>query len=231
MKGRVYLSDEYSEGSRFIVELSGGTLSPSENREVASSKDGNFVVHHLRQPSELLPDRLSVLLVDDSTAACKLLVRRLKSLRCNVSTFVASTGEEALRLCEEKAFDLILLDENMQPAGGILLGHEVVRELRVRLGMDRTVIIGCTGNEATCRGDFMLSGADEVWSKPTPPTDEMIQCIMKARRKRIGDDAAALPCSVKVAVVDDSISANKLLIRRLSMYVHIVAKSHIVLTP
>ena len=218
MKGRVYFCDDYSSGSRFIVELTGGILSPIEMEGGGSTKDADFHTHLSQPQSERLPDRLSVLVVDDSAAACKLFVRRLKSLRCNVTTFVAATGEEALNLCEERAFDLIVLDQNMQPAGGILLGHEVVRELRGRLGMGRTVIIGCTGNEATCRGDFMSQGADEVWPKPTPPTDEMIQCIIAARKKRIGEDAASLPCSVKVAVVDDSISASKLLIRRLSMY-------------
>lgn len=214
----MYLSNDYNDGSRFIVELNGGVLPPPDGARVSNVDTLSIDA----TPSENLPHRFSILLVDDSATACKLFIRRLKALQSSIVTSVAATGEEALMLCETNAFDLIVLDQNMQPAGGLLLGHEVAREIRGRLGMNRTVIIGCTGNEATCRSDFISGGADDVWSKPTPPTADMIRAIIAARRKRIGVEAAALPCSVKVAIVDDSVTISRLLIRRLSMYVKLI---------
>jgi CheY-like chemotaxis protein len=127
-------------------------------------------------------------------------------------------GEAALQLCEATGggFDLVIMDENMQAAHGVLLGHEVVREMRHRLGMTRTAIIGCSGNAATCAEDFLASGADEVWSKPTPSVESMVTTISAIRQKLLPEAACSLPCGVNVAVIDDSAANSKLLVRRLS---------------
>jgi CheY-like chemotaxis protein len=170
------------------------------------------------QPELALPDAMHVLLVDDSVAACKLLQRRLTACKSDMVFVTASNGEAALLLCEarEEGFDLVVIDENMQSTGGVLLGHEVVQEMRHRLGMTRTAIIGCSGNAATCAEDFLASGADEVWSKPTPSVESMVVTICSIRQRLLSEAASRLPCGVSVAVIDDSKANSKLLVRRLS---------------
>ena len=40
---------------------------------------------------------------------------------------VAFTAEQTLQMCETTGFDVIIIDENMQATGGVMLGHEVGR--------------------------------------------------------------------------------------------------------
>jgi CheY-like chemotaxis protein len=221
MNGRVFLSDDYVGGSRFVVELKGGVV---EDQPPAATDDNGFapvdaVVQSKQQLRVQLPANLRLLLVDDSSAALKLLVRRFKMIRGDIDTVMAINGEEALALCESKSggFDVILMDENMQSTGGVLLGHEVVKLMRERLGMSKSVIIGCTGNAATCRDEFLASGANDVWYKPTPSVEEMVDQIYTMRTSLLGELAASLPCGVKVAILDDNESNSKIMIRRLSM--------------
>jgi hypothetical protein len=119
-------------------------------------------------------------------------------------------------------FDLVIMDEDMQAAGGVLLGHDAVREMRHRLGMTRTAIVGCAGSAATSTKNFMVAGADRVWSKPTPSIEVMVTSIGEMRQKLLLT-ASALPCGVNVAVIDDSTTNSKLLVRRLSTYVPYLA--------
>jgi CheY-like chemotaxis protein len=166
-----------------------------------------------------LPENLRMLFVDDSAAALKLLVRRFKMARSDIDAVLATTGEEALALCEAQggAFDVVVLDENMQSTGGLLLGHDVVGQMRGRLGMSKSVIIGCTGNAATCAEDYIAAGADDVWHKPTPSTADMVDVINYKRARAFGEQAASLPCGVRVAIIDDGVTNSKIMVRRLSM--------------
>lgn len=154
MKGRLYLDEEYSGGSCFVVELPGGVSSEftKEMRRKSISTVGNSL-------STCIPQSLKILLVDDCLPSSVLLKRRLEMAIGPLRSLVvqtALTGEDALRLLEsfsndESNFDVIVIDQNMHSAGGELLGHEVVRQIRGRLNIQRTAVIGCTGNATTCR--------------------------------------------------------------------------------
>lgn len=91
--------------TNFSLDLSGGSDRGEEGDE--------SILKHLR-----------VLVVDDSKAACKLLLRRLQScVRGYWNTknaVIAHTAEQALELCKtfDFSFDVVIIDQNMQPAGG-----------------------------------------------------------------------------------------------------------------
>ena len=68
---------------------------------------------------------------------------------------VVSTAEAALRLVAAESFDLIICDEHMEGAGGVLLGSAAIKLMRQR-GVTAK-IISCSGN---CSADDALRYAD-----------------------------------------------------------------------
>ena len=128
------------------------------------------------------PQGLRVLIVDDGKLNQKLLSRRFtkgvfKDLRWSVE--VAVNGEQALEMMEGGSeFDLIVMDENMQETGGVLLGTEttkLIREREEEKGKGkRAVIVGHSGNctdEDKERGK--KSGQDWYVSLPINPSSPL----------------------------------------------------------
>lgn len=107
----------------------------------------------------------------------------------------ASTGEELLRMIREgdETFDLIVMDQMMEGAGGVLNGNEVLQTIRaeglaaVRPGA-RPVLVMSSGN---CSDEdmtlFMSSGADAVWPKPLPAPANMIMKLREVVEDRQAD--------------------------------------------
>jgi signal transduction histidine kinase/CheY-like chemotaxis protein len=211
MKGDIYIADDYTNGSCFVIKIPGSS--------VKINQESYYLVGRLSMESLFkIPKYMNILIVDDSIAASKLLIRRLLMISEDLQPFTALNGEEAIQICEDYqgGFDLIIMDQNMQSTGGVLLGHETVRIMRSQLGMTHTAIFGCTGNEVDCRTLFLAAGADEVWPKPTPSLDDMVQSIFSTRTRFIGRIAALLPCSLKVVVIDDNEESANSFCRRLS---------------
>ena len=63
----------------------------------------------------------------------------------------------------------------------------------------------------------MNAGANEVWGKPLPETEVLVSDIYKSRCQILGQTACQLPCSVKIAIIDDSVLSAKLLMRRIQL--------------
>ena len=128
-----------------------------------------------------LPVGLRVLIVDDSLSNRKVLSRKLvKGLfePLNWLVELAKTGEEALALIDAGGvFDLIVMDENMHDAGGVLLGTETTRIIREREGEKekRALIFGYSGsNTEEDRGRGRESGQDWFWEKPAPREEQAL---------------------------------------------------------
>jgi signal transduction histidine kinase len=116
-------------------------------------------------------DPISILIVDDVKLNRVMLRKRLeKYVAPNCTILEASTGEEALTLCNVCCFSIIIMDNYMEEAGGVLRGTEVVCALRSM--QVESVIIGCSGNHL--ESEFKAAGADLVWMKPVPSNEEII---------------------------------------------------------
>jgi CheY-like chemotaxis protein len=110
-----------------------------------------------------------------------LLKRRIqKGIAPNAEVTESSTGEEALLLLGTETFDVIVVDQFMEEAGGVMVGTDVVFAMR-RIGIE-SIIIGCSGNDMD--DQFDEAGADWVWRKPMPSNSKIISDIRQARAKR-----------------------------------------------
>jgi response regulator RpfG family c-di-GMP phosphodiesterase len=70
------------------------------------------------------PSHLSVLIVDDQPVIRKMVRHRFKTLCVNLNWKLheVSTGEEMLNFMENKQADIVVIDNNMESAGGVLKG-------------------------------------------------------------------------------------------------------------
>lgn len=124
-----------------------------------------------RDPTTVLEQALNILIVDDIKMNRTMLKRRiLKGIAPNARCVEAATGEEAIEMCATQKFDVIIVDQYMAEAGGVMLGTDTVFALR-RIKVD-ALIIGCSGNELG--EEFTTAGADCVWTKPVPSNTEII---------------------------------------------------------
>ena len=129
----------------------------------------------------VLEEKLSFLLIDDITMNRTMLKRRIrKGIAPNATIKEASTGEEALKICSKESFDVIVVDQYMEEAGGVMVGTDVVFAMR-RMRID-SIIIGCSGNDM--EELFREAGADWVWGKPMPSNKTTIQQLRSAISKK-----------------------------------------------
>jgi signal transduction histidine kinase/CheY-like chemotaxis protein len=125
-------------------------------------------------PEDSIPleEPLSILLIDDIKMNRAMVKRRLqKNVAPNCTITEASTGEEALNICETETFDVIVVDQYMEEAGGVMVGTDVV--IAMRRSKIGSIIIGCSGNDLDEK--FLAAGADLVWKKPMPSNTEIIR--------------------------------------------------------
>ncbi len=175
--------------SRQILDLMGGSihfesdptvkqgtdcvvLVPLEVCDEVQSEGSGPPINSSFQSNEAIQESIRVLIVDDIQINRTMLKRRFeKSIAPNCVIFEAATGEEALKICEEEEFHVIVMDQYM--AGGVLLGTDVVIALR-RNKID-AIVIGCSGNDLD--EPFFKAGANLVWKKPIPSNSEIIQSL------------------------------------------------------
>ena len=75
-----------------------------------------------------------------------------------------------MKICENATFDVIIVDQYMEEAGGVLVGTEVVLKMR-QMGVT-AVIIGCSGNDI--KQEFLSAGCQLCWGKPMPSNNEIL---------------------------------------------------------
>jgi CheY-like chemotaxis protein len=150
--------------------------------------DFQKTLEQLREAEGNKNNALSVLIVDDSVIHRKLSQKVLGGMIDEVMWMVecAENGERAMQLVQTspRRPDVIIIDQNMEPGGGRMLGHEVVELLRKDNAFDHVVIIGCTGMAETARKDLLLAGCDAVWSKPMPSREQAQAQIVQILRNK-----------------------------------------------
>jgi CheY-like chemotaxis protein len=189
MHGEITLDEEYesgiegSPGSRFVIKLNipaiqldSVDLEADESQSSMDETGPTQVVSEISSeisfrktplgslPSEL-PQKLSVLFVDDDMLLRKLFSRSIRKLMPSWQIQEAGNGETALRLVDENQFDLIFMEQYMASADKKLLGTESVRALRAKGVTPR--ICGLSANDLK-KPFFLRNGANGFLIKPYP---------------------------------------------------------------
>jgi CheY-like chemotaxis protein len=135
----------------------------------------------VEESTALIEEPISFLVIDDIKMNRMMLKRRIKKgIAPNSRIVEASTGEEALEICGKDKFDVIIVDQYMEEAGGVMVGTDVVFAMR-RMKID-SVIIGCSGNDMASQ--FRDAGADWVWQKPMPSNGMIIHDLRSSMTLR-----------------------------------------------
>ncbi|MEM9739004.1 MAG: phosphate regulon transcriptional regulator PhoB [Pseudomonadota bacterium] len=122
-----------------------------------------------------------VLIAEDDDGVVELL--RYNLVNENYEAGIASDGEEALIMIEERAPDMLLLDWMLPKVPGI----EVCRQLRARTDTANMPIIMLTArSEETDRIRGLDTGADDYVTKPFSTTELMARVRAVMRRIRPG---------------------------------------------
>ena len=109
-------------------------------------------------------DRANILIVDDEEVVRLSHLRILASAHCNAE--VAWNGEEALRVMEQRPFDVILLDLRMPGLDGM----SVLKTIKERWPESEVVIITGYPSIETAKEAVRL-GAYNYLAKPVSPDD------------------------------------------------------------
>ena len=147
--GKIYFESDptVKPGTNCIVEMPLDRCEMPETVDLLEAQHESFVIQ----------DDISLLIVDDVRMNRTMFRRHVaNSIAPSAKITKASTGEEALEICAKRKFDVILVDQHMEEAGGVLLGTDTVVAMR-RLKVD-SVIVGCSGNDID--GQFMTAGTD-----------------------------------------------------------------------
>lgn len=161
MAGRIWVESKVGVGSAFHVEL------PMKKGAEQAKAD----------PSVAHGERLNILVVEDDTQSLKVMKKMLDNHGHLVTTAV--NGEDAVRLFEEKHFDLILMDVQMIVMDG-LEATKIIRERESTSGV-RTPIIATTAHDM--EGDrerFLTAGMDGHIAKPIT-MQSLWECIDRIR--------------------------------------------------
>ena len=124
-------------------------------------------------------DRRSVLIVDDHEPT-RLLVGRIVSQELGARVALAGTCEDALRLAEEKAYDVILLDLLMPGIGG----YEVLKELRRASANTATpILVVSVLSDRETKELCKAAGADGFLVKPVERRSllQAVKALLAAR--------------------------------------------------
>ena len=127
----------------------------------------------------MVPPR--ILLVDDEVAIQRAVAQLLRTREYEVE--VAGTGRDALRMVEERAPDLMVLDLGLPD----IEGTEVCRRVRTRSKVP-IVVLSARGGESD-KVKALDLGADDYVTKPFGP-EELLARIRVALRRVMADDDA-----------------------------------------
>jgi CheY-like chemotaxis protein len=109
-----------------------------------------------------LPEKFSVLFVDDDMVLRKLFARSIKRVLPGWRVQEAASGETAIQKVDSESFDLIFMDQYMASTEKQLWGTETTRELRAK-GVTCKI---CDLSANDVEKAFMSAGADAFMSKP-----------------------------------------------------------------
>lgn len=126
MHGKISLTSEVHQGSTFLVELKLAKLDLKEMEQYVSYRQDDL--DSLRYQVRMLSPRL---LIADDNAANRMLLTSLLGGYTKIE--LANDGQEALEICDEKQFDLILMDLQMPRLTGLEASTHIRKQSRMNL--------------------------------------------------------------------------------------------------
>ena len=161
-----------------LVVLMGGTIIPSSvygrgttikvvlDQKIADMDDA-------LDKYESVYDKKSILLVDDSVASGKIFTKMLKDT--NIILNIVTSGKECLdKIRNKDKYDLILIDEDMEPLDGIT----VMKKLRMIRTFNTKTILLTKNNDYEYNDDYLEYGFDGYLLKPIDK-DKLFEIIDK----------------------------------------------------
>lgn len=120
------------------------------------------------------PSSYAALVVDDSLAVRKFMEDKLDGLEVAVKLDFAATGEQALALAEERAYDIIFLDI-MLPG---IDGYRVCKSLKASTKSRNSPVIMLTSKKSPFdRVKGSMAGCDAYLTKP--PDEQKLEAIIR----------------------------------------------------
>jgi signal transduction histidine kinase/CheY-like chemotaxis protein/HPt (histidine-containing phosphotransfer) domain-containing protein len=153
MGGSIKLNSIHGEGSTFTISIPVVRGNPDEVR------DDTRIVHFVTAKDEI---PVQVLVVDDTTVNLAVALGFLRKHNINADT--AESGFEAIRMVQEKDYDLVLMD-HMMPG---MDGNEATQKIRALGGKFKTMpIVALSANAVSgAMESFLESGMNDFIPKP-----------------------------------------------------------------
>ena len=161
-----------------LVVLMGGTIIPSSvygrgttikvvlDQKIADIDDA-------LDKYESVYDKKSILLVDDNVSSGKIFTKMLKDT--NIELSIVTSGKECLdKIRNKDKYDLILIDEDMEPLDGIT----VMKKLRMIRTFNTKTILLTKNNDYEYNDDYLEYGFDGYLLKPIDK-DKLFEIIDK----------------------------------------------------
>lgn len=161
MDGKIHVDSVYGQGTTFTVTLNQQIIDAAPlNFTIENSDEGNSL-----NAAEIKIQDTRVLVTDDNHINLKVIKNTLEYYGLLVDT--ATSGAEAIELCEKNSYDLIFMDQMMPYMDGI----QAMRKIRTlsshyAAGSDGKIIVLTANAILGVRAELMAEGFDEYLSKP-----------------------------------------------------------------
>ncbi len=162
MNGDIRVKSVYGKGSTFIATVEQSVID-------ASPLDLDLIQsHHIRDEfslGTLHVHGVEALIVDDNPINLKVISRSMGYYGMNVD--MADSGSQAIRMCHNKHYDLIFMDQMMPEMDGIEAMRRIHGLNDYYASAKHCKIIALTANAITgVRNELLAEGFDEYLSKP-----------------------------------------------------------------
>ena len=168
MEGRIFVESEFGVGSTFSVILPVEVTDKTPLTEIPDKDEGEAAGDKKdEKKSDFTAPDAKILAVDDNSS--NLSIVRLFLKRTGIVPDLCLSGIEAVRLCREKHYDLLLLDHMMPDPDGIET-LKMIRNDPDSLNTDTPAIVLTANAIAGSRRMYMEAGFKDYLTKPLNST-------------------------------------------------------------